>query len=90
MYPQAQVMVDESSQFPSGYSKFKYHDGFQRGWDNHTADGTELVEFYDEEGTYVFLPDTKQKYTLHYLVVVHSILTILLKKQGQENYQFIQ
>jgi hypothetical protein len=60
MYPQAQVMVDESSQFPSGYSKFKYHDGFQRGWDNHTADGTELVEFYDEEGTYVFLPDTKQ------------------------------
>jgi hypothetical protein len=60
MYPQAQVMVDESSQFPSGYSKFKYHDGFQRGWDNHLADGTELVEFYDEDGTYVFLPDTKQ------------------------------
>ena len=60
MYPQAQVMVDESSQFPSGYSKFKYHDGFQRGWDNHLADGTELVEYYDEEGTYVFLPDTKQ------------------------------
>ena len=60
MYPEAKVMVDESSQFPSGYSKFKYHDGFQRGWDNHTADGTELVEFYDEEGTYVFLPDTQQ------------------------------
>ena len=60
MYPQANVMVDESSQFPSGYSKFKYHDGFQRSWDNHLADGTELVEYYDEEGTYVFLPDTKQ------------------------------
>jgi len=60
MYPQAQVMVDESSQFPSGYSKFKYHDGFQRSWDNHLADGTELVEFYDEDGTYVFLPEQKQ------------------------------
>ena len=60
MYPQAQVMVDESSQFPSGYSKFKYHDGFQRSWDNQLADGVELVEYYNEEGTYVFLPDTKQ------------------------------
>ena len=60
MYPQAQVMVDESSQFPSGYSKFKYHDGFQRSWDNQLADGIELVEYYNEEGTYVFLPDTKQ------------------------------
>ena len=60
MYPQAQVMVDESSQFPSGYSKFKYHDGFQRSWDNQLADGVELVEYYNEKGTYVFLPDTKQ------------------------------
>ena len=32
----------KASQFPSGYSKFKYHDGFQRSWDNHLADGTEL------------------------------------------------
>ena len=60
MYPAAKVVVDEGGQFPSGYSKFKYQDGFQRSWDNHLADGTELVEYYNEEGTYVFLPDTKQ------------------------------
>lgn len=60
MYPQAQVVVDPSGQFPSGYSKFKYTDAYQRSWDNHLADGTELVEFYDEEGTYIFLPDQKQ------------------------------
>jgi hypothetical protein len=60
MYPQAKVTVDENSAFPSGYSKFKYHDGFNRSWDNHTGEGTELVEYYDEEGTYVFLPESKQ------------------------------
>ena len=60
MYPQAKVQVDESSMFPSGYNKFKYTDQFQRSWENHLADGTELVEFYDEQGTYIFLPDQKQ------------------------------
>ena len=60
MYAEAQVTVDNSSMFPSGYSKFKYTDQFQRSWDNHLGDGTELVEFYNEEGTYIFLPDQKQ------------------------------
>tara|TARA_R100000781_G_scaffold87029_4_gene53554 strand:- start:1122 stop:2873 length:1752 start_codon:yes stop_codon:yes gene_type:complete len=60
MYPAAKVIVDEGGQFPSGYSKFKYTDAYQRSWDNQLADGTELVEYYNEEGTYVFLPDTKQ------------------------------
>jgi hypothetical protein len=60
MYPEAKVPVDESSQFPSGYSKFKYTDQFQRSWENHLGDGSELVEFYNEEGTYIFLPDQKQ------------------------------
>jgi len=60
MYPEAKVPIDESSQFPSGYSKFKYTDQFQRSWENHLGDGSELVEFYNEEGTYIFLPDQKQ------------------------------
>jgi hypothetical protein len=59
MYPQAKVDVDQAGQQP-GYTRFKYTDAYSRSWENSLADGVELAEYYDEEGTYIFLPDMKQ------------------------------
>ncbi len=59
MYPNAKVDVDQAGQQP-GYTRFKYTDAYSRSWENGLADGVELAEYYDEEGTYIFLPDMKQ------------------------------
>ena len=57
MYPKHKnVILDENS---SEYNTMAYLSSYDQGWANADGTGKVVAEYYDEEGTYVFLPENK-------------------------------
>lgn len=57
MYPKFKnVILDEVS---SEYNTMAYLSSYDKGWANADGTGKVVAEYYDEEGTYVFLPENK-------------------------------
>jgi len=56
-YPKfANVIMDEVS---SEYNTMAYISSYDKTWANQDGSGKVVAEYYDEEGTYVFLPENK-------------------------------
>ena len=61
LYPNANIEYEQgTNNYGGGWQQGLYKDALSRSWENDTADGEELIEYYDEEGTYVYLPSTSQ------------------------------
>ena len=61
LYPHAKVDIqDTTGEYSGGWSQGLYKDQYARSWENNTAEGEELIEYYNEDGTYVYYPTTKQ------------------------------
>ena len=57
MYPKHKnVILDENS---SEYNTMAYLSSYDQGWANADGTGKVVAEYYDEEGTYVFLPENR-------------------------------
>ena len=57
MYPKHKnVILDEVS---TEYNTMAYMSSYDEGWANADGTGKVVAEYYDEEGTYVFLPENK-------------------------------
>ena len=61
LYPNAKLEYDMgTTPYAGTWQGGLYKDAHSRNWENNTSDGEELIEYYNEEGTYVYLPATKQ------------------------------
>ena len=61
LYPNAKLEYDMgTTPYAGTWQGGLYKDAHSRNWENNTSDGEELIEYYNEEGTYIYLPATKQ------------------------------
>ena len=61
LYPHAKIDMNKmTSQYSGGWQQGLYKDAYSRSWENDTSDGEELIEYYNDEGTYVYYPTAKQ------------------------------
>ncbi len=61
LYPNARIQHEQgTNEYSGGWQQGMYKDAYARNWENDASDGEELIEYYNEEGTYTYLPSTQQ------------------------------